>query len=81
MRLSCSCGVFIGFVLAMLVSGAAYYYFHLRRDPDASARGMQQLEERWERTKESGDRVLDTIRPYAVPSPPKAVEVEKTELK
>ena len=67
MRLSCSCGVLIGFLLAMALSGMAYYYFFLRDNPEISARGMQKIEENWERTKRSGDHVIDTIRPYASP--------------
>lgn len=67
MRLSWSCGVFVGFILAMLLAGAAYYYFCIKTNPELSQKSMQQLEDGWSKTKSSGDQVIEKIRPYAAP--------------
>ncbi len=59
-----SCGVFCGFVLALLLGAAAFYFFYLKENPDAAAEGMEQIEQKWENTKKSGDKVIDTIKPF-----------------
>lgn len=67
MKISCACGIFIGFILASAASAYLYYHFHLRNDSELSAKGMQQIEEKWNQAKNSGDKVIETIKPYAVP--------------
>lgn len=63
-----SCGVFVGFILAIVLMSCAYYHFYLRKNPDASAEKMQMVEDGWSKAKASGDQVIETIRPYAVPA-------------
>ena len=62
MKLSCACGIFIGFILAVALGGAAFYYFYLKDKPEVKARGVQQVEEKWNQAKETGDRVIETIK-------------------
>ena len=62
MRLSCACGVFVGFILAMALGGAAFYYFYLKDKPDVKAKGIQQVESKWEQAKESGDQIIEKIK-------------------
>ena len=65
MRLSWSCGVIVGFLLAMFLAGAAYYFFCIKTNPELSRKSMQQVEESWNKTKSSGDQMIEKIRPYA----------------
>ncbi|MBE6390196.1 MAG: hypothetical protein E7043_08510 [Lentisphaerae bacterium] len=62
MRFSCSCGVFIGFILAMLLSGTAYYYFHLRENPELAAKGVQQVETQWNKAKDTIDDTFEKTK-------------------
>lgn len=64
MRFSCSCGVFIGFILAMMLSGAAYYYFHLRDNPDLTDKVQEQIEESWDHVKDTGDGFIEKTKKF-----------------
>ncbi|MBR7121100.1 MAG: hypothetical protein IKC94_02530 [Lentisphaeria bacterium] len=64
MKLSCACGIFIGFILAVALGGAVFYYFYLKDKPEIKAQGVEQIESKWEQTKESGDRVLEKIKVF-----------------
>lgn len=75
MKFSCCCGLVTGFVLALLCAGGVYYYFYCKEHPGASAEGMRHVEHSWEKTKEAGDKVISTVKPYVetdVPAAPGA---------
>jgi hypothetical protein len=52
-------------LLAMFLAGAAYYFFCIKTNPELSRKSMQQVEEGWNKTKSSGDQMIEKIRPYA----------------
>jgi hypothetical protein len=62
MRLSCTCGIFIGFLLAVALGGAIFYHFYLKDKPEIKAKGVQQVESKWEEAKKSGDKIIETIK-------------------
>lgn len=62
MKLSCTCGLFIGFILALVLAGAAFYHFYLKNSPGAKAEGVQQVENKWDQAKESGDKIIEIIK-------------------
>ena len=64
MKISCCCGVFVGFILALLCMAAVWYYFYCRENPEATEKGMVQVEETWEKTKNTGDQVINFVKPY-----------------
>ena len=68
MRLSWSCGVIVGFILATAIAGTAFYFLALRKNPELSAQGMQQIEKTWEKAKQTGDKAIESAKPYAVPA-------------
>lgn len=64
MKLSCCCGLITGFILALLCAGGVYYYFYCQQHPEAPEESMAQVERSWEKTKNAGDRVISTVKPY-----------------
>lgn len=76
MKISCCCGIFTGFILALLCVAAVWYYFYCRENPDAPEKSMVQVEKTWEKTKDTGDQVINFVKPYTrnnnseVPSTP-----------
>ncbi len=57
------CGVFCGFILALAIGIIIFYFSFLKENPDIAAEGMTRVEEKWQETKDSGDRVIETIKP------------------
>ena len=74
-----SCGVFIGFILAAVTAGAIYYFRCLRDDPEALRQNIRSVENKWNAAKQSGDKVVDTIKEAA--PPPSAQPQTETEKK
>ena len=62
MKLSCCCGVVIGFVLAMILSAALCWYFYAKNDPEAAADNIEEVEEKWENIKNGGDEVIRQVK-------------------
>ena len=69
MKLSCLCGMFTGFVLAALCGAAIYYYCYCKKHPGAAEEGMAKVESSWQKTKDAGDRVIHTVKPYVESAP------------
>ena len=57
-----SCGIIFGFILTVLAAAAAFYYFWLRDDPELQKKSIQQIEEKWDDAKDSGDKILKNIK-------------------
>ena len=57
------CGVFCGFILAIAIGIAIFYFAYLRENPEVAAEGVTKVEEKWQQTKESGDKVIESIKP------------------
>ena len=57
------CGVICGFLLALAIGITIFYFCYLRENPDVAAEGMSKVEEQWQKTKEGGDKVIETIKP------------------
>lgn len=64
MKLSCCCGVCIGFVLAAACGAGIYYYCYCKEHPGAAEEGMTKVENSWEKTKNAGDMVIRTVKPH-----------------
>lgn len=58
------CGVFCGFILALAIGIAIFYFAFLKENPDVAAEGMTKVEEKWQKTKDNGDKVIETIKPF-----------------
>ena len=57
------CGVVCGFLLALAIGIAIFYFCYLKENPDVAAEGMGKVEEQWQKTKDGGDKVIETIKP------------------
>ena len=69
MKLSCCFGVCVGFALAAACGAGIYYYYYCKEHPGAAEDGMAKVENSWEKTKNAGDRVLHTVKPYVRSTP------------
>ena len=69
MKLSCCCGLITGFLLALLCAGGVYYYFYCQQHPEAPEESMAKVEQSWEKTKNVGDQVISTVKPYVKSAP------------
>lgn len=69
MKLSCCCGMLVGFVLAAVCGAAIYYYCYCKEHPGAAEEGMTKVEKSWEKTKNAGDKVIYTVKPYVKSAP------------
>jgi hypothetical protein len=60
-------GVFTGIIIAAIAAALIYYFGFLRNDPDLQRKNARQIEEKWEKTKATGDKAVDTIKSVAPP--------------
>lgn len=67
MRLSWSCGVIVGFIIAAALAGFLFYHIVMKNDPRISAESMQQVEKTWEMTKQTGDKAIESAKTYTAP--------------
>ncbi|MBE6375734.1 MAG: hypothetical protein IKD23_05655 [Lentisphaeria bacterium] len=72
MKCSCGCSILIGFLLGVLLGAAAYFYYFLRHNPEAAEK-VNDIETQWTKTKETGDRIVNTIKVIS-PAPPQNQE-------
>ena len=72
-----SCGVFCGFVLALITGAVLFYFFYLKKNPEVAADGMNKIENQWDKTKNSGDRVIQNMKPLVPES--KTIKNTKTQ--
>ncbi len=60
-------GVFAGIIMAIVIGALIYYFGFLRNNPDLQRKNVQHIEEKWEKTKATGDKAVDTIKSAAPP--------------
>ena len=60
-------GVFTGIIIAAIAAALIYYFGFLRNDPDLQRKNARQIEEKWKKTKATGDKAVDTIKSVAPP--------------
>ena len=60
-----TCGIIIGIILTLLCIGGICYYNYCRNNPDAPAESLRTVESSWQKTKETGDMIIEKARPYA----------------
>ena len=77
MKLSCCCGVVIGFVLAMILSAALCWYFYAKNDPEAAADNIEEVEEKWENIKNGGDEVIKKVKKASSCAPKETQKIKE----
>lgn len=58
-----NCGVLCGFILALLLGAALFYFFYLRKNPEVTAESIEKIETQWDKTKDTGDKVIENMKP------------------
>ena len=55
----------LGVIIGILISAACVYYFHRWKNPEHSSDDMKKIEQTWESAKSTGDKMIESVKPYA----------------
>ena len=58
----CCCGVFLGIILAVVLSAAAAFGIWCYVDPEAKSETVEFFDRHWQNVKDSGDEVVSEMK-------------------
>lgn len=66
----CCFGIVLGFLLTAATAGAIVYWIIWKENPDLPQQSIEEINEKWEKFKDSGDKFIEKTKEVAPKSAP-----------